>query len=182
MSRNQYVGDYRLVESIDERGRFKTTYEYIGKAYGFVEAPGAVRRAKRCLALGCVLGWAGFVAALIPDSAAAHALYALLPLAFSALPLGLATKLSAELATMKPPMEHRHADQLENHGPARSFFVSLLSGIALAGEGINLIRGASMNAGDIAFTLGALAVLVSGILCHRQWKHLKCAPTDFGLN
>ncbi len=33
VSRNRYVGDYRLVESIDERGRIRTDFEYIGATY-----------------------------------------------------------------------------------------------------------------------------------------------------
>ncbi|MBR1821053.1 MAG: hypothetical protein IJ769_05460, partial [Clostridia bacterium] len=61
MSRNRYVGDYRLVESIDGRGHIKTDYEYIGAAYYFAGGAVAARRAlKRALGC-CAAGWLAFV-------------------------------------------------------------------------------------------------------------------------
>ena len=44
MSRNRYVGDYRLVESIDGRGRIRTDYEYIGANYAYAGGAKDVRR------------------------------------------------------------------------------------------------------------------------------------------
>ena len=42
MSRNRYIGDYRIVESMDGRGRVRTEYEYIGLPWRFAEDREAV--------------------------------------------------------------------------------------------------------------------------------------------
>ena len=47
MSRNRYVGDYHLADSLDERGKIRTDVEYVGDRYSFTEGPETVRRAKR---------------------------------------------------------------------------------------------------------------------------------------
>ena len=47
MTVNKYVGDYMLVEDVDEKGRIKTTAEYIGDDYYYLlpnVAFGAVQR------------------------------------------------------------------------------------------------------------------------------------------
>ena len=45
MSRNRYVGDYRIVESIDGRGRVKSDYEYIGAPYVYAGDAASVKAA-----------------------------------------------------------------------------------------------------------------------------------------
>lgn len=174
MSRNRYVGDYRLLESIDGRGRIKTDYEYIGADYGFAEGSQAARRALLRALACCGLGWLAFVGALIPVSTAMRTIYVSLPFAFAALPLGLMTATVVRTLRAREPLEHRHADQLENRCPACSFFAMLLSGVALAGELVNLLRGAAFMAGDIVFCACAAALLGCGVAAHKLWKHLRC--------
>ena len=89
MSRNRYVGDYRIVESIDARGRVKSDYEYIGAPYVYAGDATAVKAARSRVALCCAVGWAAWLSALIPISAAMRALYVALPFAFAAIPLAL---------------------------------------------------------------------------------------------
>ena len=107
MSRNRYVGDYRLVESIDGRGRIKTDYEYIGAAYFYAEGADAARRALRRIAIGCAAGWLAFVGALTPVSSAMRTLFTALPFAFAALPLGLMSGVALGALRAKEPLEHR---------------------------------------------------------------------------
>ena len=178
MSRNRYVGDYRLVESIDGRGRIRTDYEYIGAPYVFAEGDDAARRALRIAAGLCAVGWAAFVAALLPVSAAGRTFYVCLPFAFEALPLGFMAATIFETLRTKPPFEHRHADRLENRCPACSFFAVLLAAVALLGEAISALRGVEMLPGDIVFCLGAAVVLACGAACHRLWKRARCRKAD----
>jgi len=178
VSRNRYVGDYRLIESIDGHGRIKTDYEYIGAAYCFAEGAVTARRLLRRALLLCALGWLAFVGALVPLSAASRTLWVSLPFAFAAVPLALMTATLFRTQRTAEPLEHRHADQLENRCPACSFFVALLSGIALAGEGVNLLRRTALLRGDIAFSLGAAVLLSVGLCCHRLWKRLKCRKAE----
>ncbi|MBR3272653.1 MAG: hypothetical protein IKF98_01925 [Clostridia bacterium] len=178
MSRNRYVGDYRIVESIDGRGRVKTDYEYIGAPYVYAGDAASVKAARTRVALGCAVGWAAWVAALIPVSAAMRALYIALPFAFAAVPLALWAGTAISLFRTREPFEHRHADRLENRAPACTFFVALLGVVALIGEAVNVLRGAEWMSGDAMFALCAAILTVSAIVCHRQWKRLKCRKAE----
>ncbi len=174
MSRNRYIGDYRIVESMDGRGRVRTEYEYIGLPWRFAEDREAVRRGRGILA-GCAAGgWVAFAAALAPASTAARTLYAVLPLALAALPLGLLTGLVWRLFRVAEPFEHRHADQIENRGPAYTFFIALLGSVAAAGAIVALVRGGAFTPGDGAFIGGGAALAGLGLTGHRQWRRLRC--------
>ena len=178
MSRNRYVGDYRLVESIDGRGHIRTDYEYIGAPYTFAEGTEAATRAlKRALA-DCAVGWLACTGALALPSAASRTLWVVLPLAFAALPLGLMTAAALRALRGKEPLEHRHADQLENRCPACSFFTMALPAIALIGEAANLFRGVGLLAGDIAFAAGAALLLCCGWVTRGLWKRARCVKAS----
>ena len=70
MSRNRYVSDYHLADSLDERGRIRTEVEYVGSLYSFSAPAEKVRQAKkRSLGL-CAAGWVAYIGAMIPLSAA----------------------------------------------------------------------------------------------------------------
>jgi hypothetical protein len=174
VSRNRYVGDYRLVESIDGRGRIRTDYEYTGAYYAHAGGADAARRLLTRALVACGAAWLAFVGALTPVSRAGKTLYVLLPFAFAALPLGLMTATVIRTLRAGEKLEHRHADQLENRCPACSFLVMLLCAAALIGEGVNLVRGAQMLAGDVAFAACAALVLACAAHNHRLWKRLKC--------
>ena len=174
MSRNRYVSDYRIVESIDGRGRVRTDFEYIGAPWYYAEGAATVRTARRIVTACCPVGWAAWLIALTPRSAATRALYTALPFVFAAVPMALNTALTLRLLRQKEPFEHRHADQLENRGPACSFLVILLSAIALIGEAVNALRGAGWLTGDGVFCACTVILAACGLASHRQWKGLKC--------
>ena len=178
MSRNRYVGDYRIVESIDERGRVRSDYEYIGAPWVYAADGQTVKAARMRVAACCAAGWLAWVVALLPVSAAMRALVIALSFAFAALPLALATGIAVSLFREKPPFEHRHADRLENRAPACTFFVALLVGVALIGEAVNALRGAQLLPGDGVFAVCAAVLVACAIFCHRQWKRLKCIKAE----
>lgn len=178
MSRNRYVGDYRIVESIDGRGRVKTDYEYIGAPYVYAGDAASVKAARTWVALGCAVGWAAWVAALIPVSAAMRALYIALPFAFAAIPLALWAGTAISLFRTREPFEHRHADRLENRAPACTFFVALLGVVALIGEAVSVLRGAELLPGDGIFAACAAVLVACAVVCHRQWKRLRCREAE----
>jgi len=168
------VGDYRIVESIDGRGRVRSDYEYIGAPWVYAKDGETVRAAKRTATTCCLVGWAAWVAALLPLSSATRAWYASMPFIFAAIPLALNAALAWRILRQKEPFEHRHADQVENRGPACSFFTIVLSAAALVGEAVNALRGADLLPGDGIFAACAAILVGCGLLCHRQWKRLKC--------
>ena len=107
-----------------------------------------------------------------------RALYIALPFAFAAIPLALWAGTAISLFRTREPFEHRHADRLENRAPACTFFVALLGVVALIGEAVNVLRGAEWMSGDAMFALCAAILTVSAIVCHRQWKRLKCRKAE----
>ena len=173
MARNKYIKNYRLLESIDERGRFRVDYEYAGDYYRFAAGADAARRGiGRTLAL-CLLGWASFLGALLPQSTAMRTIYVSLPFAFSALPLGMLTALTLSARKAAEPLEHPTADQLTNAYPPRALFAALLPAAALLGEGIRFLLGpGDMRPGDALFALGALGLAVCGALAFAGRKAL----------
>lgn len=178
MSRNRYVGDYRIVETLDERGRVVSRSEYTGKHYRFAEDDVTVRGARMWVGACCIVGWAAYVLALLPLSVATRTIYVSLPFVFAALPLALTSGTALSVFHTKPPFERRFADRLENRAPAATFFVMLLTGLSLAGECVNALRGHSLLWGDAAFSIGAAVLFACGKLAHGQWKRFKCVPTD----
>lgn len=178
MSRNRYVGDYRIVESIDGRGRVKSDYEYIGAPWVYAGDAATVKAARSRVALCCAVGWAAWVAALIPVSSAMRSLFVALAFAFAAIPLALATGTALSLFREKPPFEHRHADRLENRAPACTFFTALLAVAALIGEAVNTLRGAAMLPGDAVFSACAVILAACAVICHRQWRRLRCIQAE----
>ena len=178
MSRNRYVGDYRIVESIDERGRVRSDYEYIGAPWVYAEKAPTVKTARNRVALGCLVAWLAWIAALVPVSGAMRALAIALPFAFAAIPLALTAGTAVSLFREKPPFEHRHADRLENRAPAGTFFTALLGVIALVGEAVIALHGTQMLPGDAVFAACAAVMVACAILCHRQWKRLRCKEAE----
>ena len=79
MAQNRYVKDYRLVETVDERGRIRTDYEYIGDAYYYAQGPERAASARKRALLLCGLGWLFCVGGMLPNSRGMHALYVSLP-------------------------------------------------------------------------------------------------------
>lgn len=174
MSRNRYIGDYHLADSLDERGRIHTEVEYVGAYYSFTGSPEEVARAKRRALLFNALGWAAYIAAMIPQSAAMRTVYTALFFALIAVPLALLTGTLAEVLPRKEKFQHRIADRLENRWPAASAFTVILSAAALAGEGVSLLRGLPLREGDAVFAGCAAAVLAAGMLMHRTRRFLGC--------
>ena len=107
-------------------------------------------------------GGACFIAALLPRSGAMHSLAAALPFAFTALPLGILTDLAFSIRKMKPPLEHRHADVLNNRYPPVTLLVGLFPAFSLIAALIGFLRGAEMMTGDIVFAIGALGLSAVG--------------------
>ncbi len=162
MAKNRYAKDYRLLETWDEKGKLKTTYEYIGNPYRFACAGETVRKEKKRAFVAAAAGWLCYVAAMLFQSTAMHSLYVALPFAFIAVPLFLFTDLVLAFRRMEEPLEHRHADRMNNRYPAITLFLSLFAFYALAGEAVNLLTGRTIYTGDWVFMAGALGLSLIG--------------------
>ena len=174
VSRNRYIGDYHLADTVDDRGKIRTDVEYTGGLYSFSKDAETIRRTKNKSLLLCVAGWLAYIVAMIPISVAMKTFYSAIPFVFIAVPMALLTGTAAEVFPLKERFIHKHADRIENRWPASSAFIAILSGIALTGEAVTMIRGQAMTSGDLVFVLCAPVLLLTGILAWRAGKDLKC--------
>lgn len=168
MARRKYLKDYRIVETLNDRGGIRSDSEYIGPAYRFRD-PKAAESMKQLLPGLCILSWLGYIAALLPYSAASGIFYVSLPFLFSAIPLGMLTERAISLLRGKTPIEHRSADRYNNWIGGASLMMALLSGISLAGELISFCIGMRDCVwGDAVFAVGSLVLLCCGIVIRRR--------------
>ena len=174
MARKKYIRDYRLIETIDERGRIRSDYEYIGGDYVYVLGADAVRREKRTLLALLAVGWLAFVGALLFEAAGMRALYVILPYLFAAIPLGVMTDTLLSAAPKNEPLRHQQADMLANRYPPAAVGTTILSGAALLGEVIRLLAGADGNAGDIALIAAAALLAALGIYAFSRRGRFAC--------
>ena len=158
MARNRYAKDYRLVETIDERGRIKTDYEYIGAPYRFEGEEAAVARDKKLAIALCPLLWLLFLASMLPNSNAMRCMLVTLPFVFTALPLGFLTDIVLSVCFAREPLEHRHADKVNNSLPPSALAAAVLSAAAVLAQLVRALKGGEMNGGDWLFLLGAAAL------------------------
>ncbi len=175
MAIDRYSKDYRLSDSLDERGRIRTEAEYIGKDFRFRRSGTARQAAKKTLGL-CTVPGNGFLAALCPVSDVGRALYAVLPCAFTAVPLWLLTATALAALRVKEPFMRREQERFTVRFPGAALFAAILPGLALLGGGLRMLFGTVEHlSGDIVFLIGNAAVLVSAILCRRFRPALECA-------
>ncbi len=177
MARKKYARDYRLNESLDERGRIRTEAEYIGVYYRYVSGAETARGALKTLLGFTVLAWALFLCSLLPHSTASLTMYVMLPYLFTALPLGMMTAALLQLRAAGERLDHRTADLAGERVPACSLWMLLLPGLSLLGEGIaqSFGRGPFLP-GDAVFLLCAIGTGVCGWLCRRRSPALAAAP------
>ena len=174
VSRNRYVGDYHLADSLDERGRIRTEVEYVGGLYSYIQKPESVNNAKKKILCLCAVGWLAYLAALIPVSTAGRTVYSAVPFVFIAAPLGLLSATALEILPQKERFIHRYADRIDNRLPASAVFITALACASLTGQAVNLIRGLVLQTGDILFSGSAALLCLTGIISFRTGKTLKC--------
>lgn len=174
MARKKFIRDYRLVETIDGRGRIRSDYEYIGSDYFYVQGAETVRREKKAVLAAVTAGWLAFAGALIPDSSGMHALYVALPFLFAAIPLGLLTDTLLSAAPRTEPLRHQQADMLENRYPPASLWTAILPAASLLGQLVRLLLGGGMNGGDGVFILCAAVLTACGIFAFSRRGRFVC--------
>lgn len=178
MARKHYARDYRLIDSVDERGHIRTDTEYIGAYYRYTGGYEAAQAARKRLWVSALGAGFCFLLALLPRSTASLTMYVTLPFLFAALPLGLLLAALYRLRQLGQRLDRRAADIVNDHLPARCLALFLLPLLALAGEGIALLRGAAFLPGDALFLAGALGCAGCGLVCFKARRALEAVKED----
>ena len=171
MAIDRYSGDYRILETVDAKGRIHSSTEYIGREYVFTAGKKRAASAARAMAVLCAVCWAGFLLALLPESSAMRTLYAALPCAFTALPLWFMSSAALTALRVKEPFVHRDADRLNLRLPVACVFEIVLTAAALIGEILALLLAKNTPLfGDWCFLAGNLTSLVCALFCRKRGK------------
>ena len=154
MITGRYTKDYRLSDRLDQKGRVRTSAEYIGEHYRLGDF-GAAARLARLLTVLCAVGWLCFVTSLVPQSHAAHLIYVILPHAFTAIPL---YTVSAGVVTVlhkgSSELIHSEADKLTGRFRGASFVGMLMTALILAAFIVTyFVDGVDFVKGDIVFLI-----------------------------
>ncbi len=178
MAIDRYSRDYRLKDSVDERGRIRTETEYIGPDFVFREGVPSARRTGRQAALFSALAWFGFLAALYPESDVGHAAYAVLPCAMLALPLWMLSTVAVLALRVKEPFTRKEQERFTVRFPGAAIAVAALSALAILGGVICLlVRGAERPWADAVFFAGNAFCMAGAFLCRRLRRRLECVVT-----
>lgn len=182
MSLNKYVGDYKLNEEFDEKGRIRHETVYIGRPYRFAADADKVLKGRKKLLLACMAEAAAYIAAMVPYSDMMHCFYVSLPFAFCAVPLFLlitaALQLPSDRAALLKPMERRQAERFSHRIPQSGMFLLILSAGAAAGTAavwVQLLSGRTgmtsgrgiFAGGNLFFSAMTLIVVLLAVLIFR---------------
>ena len=170
MTPDRYANDYKLTETVDEKGQSEFSYTYAGPVYSLRKDTGKSRQILICT----IAGWICFLAALIPNSVAMRVFYISLPFVFAVLPLWFLARTGIFLIRelrgndRSFSMKRKEADLINNTFPAAAFFCIVLPGISLIGQIVSLARGRWVIPGDVIFTICAAALAGLGIFLFRH--------------
>ena len=166
MARRKYVKDYKLNQSVDERGRLRSEPIYVGSYYVFRESAADVKaQAKKSLA-ACIGAWAAFIGSLFLNTGAMRLFHVSLPYAFTAIPLWLLTSVTIKAYKASGKLQHRDSDEMNTRYPACSMWSAILPIFALLGMLVAVIFNiGSLVRADIAFALLASVVCACAAYC-----------------
>lgn len=168
MAKGKYNRDYRLIEEFRTDGRVHTDYEYIGDPWFFRLDEKTVRKEMNFSLLLVLLAAAAFIVPLIPYTGMMHRLWIALPYVVSAIPIFMTGDLVLSMRKWKTPMEHRHADKLNNSFPARTLAIAYLSAVSLIAEIVYLVRYGLSITGDKIMIVCTAVMLWSALMLFRQ--------------
>ena len=173
MSSRKYHKDYRLIEHVDERGRFTTDSVYCGEVYRFSEGTDKAHAALKKMRVWTVIGSGCFIASLVPYSTASRMMIVMIPYLFSALPLWMLFSSELRLLKKKNKLEQIDADFANNRIAGCSLWLLILPGTSLIGEVCAIFLGSqSILIGDIVFLAGAALLVVSAGIYFSQRKRV----------
>ena len=170
----KYVKDYRLNETIDERGRIRSDAEYIGGSYYLQQDRATARTRGRVLAAVCAVSWICWLVPMLFNNGSMHIAFISYPYIFIALTLWLRSMALYTALTLTQPMKHKDSDRLTNWLPGTSIATIVLSGVVLIGLGVSVVfHIGTRNSYDWLVLAGDAVLLAGGIFTLTQRKFFR---------
>lgn len=165
----KYVKDYRLNETVDERGRIRSNAEYIGGSYYLKRDSAAVRTRAWILTAACAVSWICWLVPMLFNNGSMHIAFISYPYIFIALTLWLRSMALYTALTLTQPMKRKESDRLTNWLPGTSIATIVLSGVVLIGMGVSLVFNiGTRNSYDWLVLAGDLVLLAGSIFTLTQ--------------
>ena len=165
MVSRKYVGDYRLENVPDRRGKLKTVPVYRGPLFRFKAEDGVVKAAKRRLLLLTALATASLLVTMLLRSELLTRIYVVMPLVLCILPAVLLWMGVYNLFTAGTSVRRDQSDRIYNRFAGWSVVLAVLSAFSLAGQ--IAVYLASFDAGGIPVTACTVVLLLCGALIFR---------------
>lgn len=171
MVTRKYVGDYRLEDVTDEKGRHRTVAVYEGEYYAFTD-PQTDGRMAGIGSLVCLAVW---ILGLFTDPLVFRTVYVMVPYAFCCIPLYFLCSGGMTAWIGHRPFLHAQADRINSRIPAGTLVLLLLGGIALIGTLIRALTGGTEGMGirEYLFCVADILLLaVSGFIFRKRkaWR------------
>ena len=166
----KYVGDYRLENVTDRRGKLRTVPVYRGPLFRFISEEAVLKKAKkRCLLLTFLIT-AALLATMILHADILSRVYVVMPLVLSFLPTALLWAGIYSLFRSVDPVPRDKSDRIHNRFAGWSVVLIALTAFSLIGQIAAYFGGA--GAGNIPITVCTAAVIVCACLIFREKQAL----------
>lgn len=181
MGDKKYRSDYKTVKHIDPAtGKEEKRLIYTGEYYS-LNIDARARRLRSLALGGCfALGMAGFLMAGLVNSTAAHTLLISMPHMFALLAIAFLAVCSLRLWRLKERFTRKARDQALQTVKGAGYALTVLSGIALAGDAYVQLSGKGSAVEGYALA-GFALMLLSGILSLLAMKDVGARMVDKGL-
>lgn len=179
MAKHKYVKDYKLVHSVDDRGRMHTSAEYAGELFTFRAPLEQVRQQGIRAAVACAVGWACWLGSLFLNTGAMRCFYISLPYAFTALPLWKLSSSIVTALTVKPPMYRRQSHQVSMFYPPAALWCAALPAVSLVGLAVTAALGkGNLVMQDGIFALCGAILVACACFCFSLRKSFVTEPQE----
>ncbi len=177
MVSRKYVGDYRLENVPDRRGKLKTVPVYRGPLFRFSADEKTLKTAKRrVLALTAVLTAALLVTLLLP-SELLQRLYVVMPLVLSIIPAMLLWTGVYHLFTAGPAVPRDKCDKIHNRFAGWSVVLTALSALSLFGQLASYFTGSAADI-PVTFCTAVMAACAAWLFAGKKDLRMEELPPE----
>ena len=162
MVSKKYVGDYRLENVPDRKGKLKTVPVYRGPLFRFTTEEAALKKAKKRFLLLTILLTAAVLATMLLHADILSRIFVVMPLALSILPTVLLWSGIYHLFTAVDPVPRDKSDRIHNRFAAWSVVLLALAALSLIGQIAAYFSGA--GSGNIPITVCTVVIIVCACL------------------
>ncbi len=170
MVSKKYVGDYRLENVTDRRGKLKTVPVYRGPLFRFVAEDTRLKTAKRRMLLLTALVTAALLIIMLLRVEMLMRIYVVMPLVLCILPVVLLWMGVFNLFTAGDSVRRDQGDRIHNRFAGWSVVLIVLSAFSLLGQ-VTVYLGSGEN-GGITVTVCTIVLLFCGTFIFRGKNEL----------